>query len=174
MRSLFRYKKQLKPNITKLGYQSVELFKNGKSKRLSIHRLVAGAFIVNPDNLPQVNHRDETPSNNCAENLEWCTAKYNMNYGTGAKTRHLKIDYSKPCYAENARINGKIVSRPVVQLSKTGEFLQRFESGKEAHKATHINHSHILECCNGKTYKTVGGYVWKYEERWNDLLASLS
>ena len=74
--------KFLKPNITPQGYKSVELFNNNGSKRLLIHRLVAQAFIPNPENLPQVNHKDENPSNNNVDNLEWCTQKYNCNYGT--------------------------------------------------------------------------------------------
>lgn len=62
-------------------YQSVVLSKNGKSRDYFVHRLVAQAFIPNPYNLPQVNHKDENPSNNCVDNLEWCTPLYNSNYG---------------------------------------------------------------------------------------------
>lgn len=64
------------------GYLYIDLCKNSKMKRYSIHRLVAKAFIPNPDNLPQVNHKDENPSNNIWTNLEFCTAEYNVNYGT--------------------------------------------------------------------------------------------
>ena len=64
------------------GYIRVFLYKNGIRTVLSVHRLVAKIFIENPDNLPQVNHRDENPSNNNVDNLEWCTAKYNLSYGT--------------------------------------------------------------------------------------------
>lgn len=95
--------KYLKPAYTKTGYASVELFNSSGSKRLLIHRLVARAFIPNPLNLPQVNHIDEDPRNNSVDNLEWCTAKYNMNYGNGAKTRHVNINYSKPIYKVVAR-----------------------------------------------------------------------
>lgn len=156
-------KRFLKPSINSNGYLSVELFNEKGSKRLLIHRLVAEAFIPNPDNLPQVNHKDEDRQNNHVNNLEWCTAKYNMNYGEGAKTRHSKIDYSKPVYKENAINNGKKVSRPVLQFTKDGEFVARYESGKEASRKTGANHAHILECCAGKRYKTVNGFVWKYE-----------
>lgn len=106
VRSLFRYKKQLKPSKQSNGYLSVDLFKEKRRKHCLIHRLVAMAFIPNPENLPQINHKDENRTNNTVENLEWCSAKYNMNYGVGGKTRHSKIDYSKPCFAENARKNG--------------------------------------------------------------------
>ena len=171
IRSLVRYKKQLKPSKNTNGYLSVELFKHKASKRFLVHRLVAAAFLPNPQNFPQVNHKDENRCNNSADNLEWCSARYNMNYGAGAKTRHLKIDYSAPIFAATARENGAKVSRPVLQFSKSGEFIKRYNSGKEAHRLTGINHSHIMECCAGKRYKTVGGYIWKYERN-GDLLAS--
>ena len=169
VKSLFRYKKQLKPSVSKNGYLTVSFCK----KRFLVHRLVAKAFIPNPECLPQVNHRDENKQNNCVDNLEWCSAKYNMNYGVAAKTRHAKIDYSKPVFAENARLNGAKVSKPVLQFSKDGTFVAQFESGKQAHLKTKINHSHIMECCSEKR-KTAGGYVWKYEERNDDLSESQS
>ena len=143
----------------------VELFNSDGSKRVLIHRLVAMAFIPNPDDLPQVNHKDENPSNNHVDNLEWCTAKYNMNYGDGAKTRHSKIDYSKPCYKENAIKNGKAVSVPVFMFSKNGSFLTSFNSIIDASIATGIHRSNIGMASRGER-KTAGGYVWK---RGNDL-----
>lgn len=170
VRSLFRYKKVLKPAVSKAGYLTVDLFGDKNSMRRLVHRLVADAFIPNPDNLPQVNHKDENKQNNCVDNLEWCTAKYNMNYGEAAKTRHSKIDYTKPVFAECARKNGAKSSRPVLQFSKDGVLLNRYSSGKEAHRNTGISHSHIMECCAGKRYKTVGGFIWKYDERNDDLL----
>lgn len=171
IRSLYRYKKTLKHSISKNGYHTVELFKDGKGKRLLVHRLVAEAFIPNLDMFPQVNHIDENKNNNSVSNLEWCTAKYNMNYGNGAKLRHSKHDYSNPAYAQTARINGKKTCRAVSQFSKDGILIKTFESGKEAHRQTGINHAHILECCASKKYKTVGGFVWKHAERGVDLLA---
>lgn len=64
-----------------MPYKQVVLYKNKKHKTVAVHRLVAEAFIPNPDNLPQVNHKDENPSNNNVNNLEWCTCKYNMGMG---------------------------------------------------------------------------------------------
>lgn len=157
--------KFLKPNYTKRGYTSVELFNADGHKRLLVHRLVANAFIPNPYDLPQVNHKDEDPTNNAADNLEWCTAKYNMNYGEGARTRHLKIDYTKPIYAENARLNGRAVSVPVLMYSKDGQFIKRFESIVDASRETNICKSGIGRVISGER-KTAGGYIWK---RGNDL-----
>ena len=84
------FKKNSNGNILKIsddgnGYKQISLYKNGKSKTWKIHRLVAIAFIPNPNDLPQVNHKDEDPSNNCVDNLEWCDGKYNSNYGNHNK-----------------------------------------------------------------------------------------
>lgn len=72
----------LQQNINKVGYCVVHLCKNGKCHTFAVHRLVAIAFIANPNEKPQVNHLDECKTNNCVENLEWATAKENTNYGT--------------------------------------------------------------------------------------------
>lgn len=152
--------KLLKPNRMNTGYLSVELFKDGKSKRLLIHRLVAQAFIANPDNLPQVNHIDEVKSNNCVSNLEWCTAKYNMNYGTGAKTRHSKIDYRSEQRKHIAKENSKKLCKKVIQLSKDNEYISNYQSIRDASRALNIDASHISDVCKGKR-KSAGGFIWK-------------
>lgn len=154
-------------SVTQRGYCSVDLHRKGTIKRFLVHRLVAEAFIPNPNNFPQVNHIDENPSNNNVNNLEWCTAKYNMNYGKGAKTRHLKIDYSKPCYKQNAIINGQKTSKPVCQYDKKGILINRFNSAKEAERITGIDSAHIGHCCTLKR-RTAGGYCWRFE-RSDDL-----
>ena len=131
--------KILKPASYKNGYLYVKLYKNCEYKRFSIHRLVAAAFIPNQDNLPQVNHKDEDKTNNNVSNLEWCTAKYNSNYGN----RNLKSSISR----------GK-----KVLCIETGII---YNSIKEAERQTGINQSHIVKACKGK-YKTSGGFHWKY------------
>ena len=161
--------KWLKSSPGSNGYYGIELANHEGRKRFSVHRLVAMTYIPNPNELPQVNHKDENKANNHVSNLEWCSAKYNMNYGIAAKTRHSKIDYKKEIYRENAIRNGKKASLPVLQYNKTGEFIKRFESIKEASRQTGANSSHISECCNGNRYKSVGGFIWKYERR-SDLL----
>ena len=75
----------LKPRANRCGYLYLNLSKNGKAKSYMIHRLVAEAYLPNPENLPQVNHKDENKANNCLQNLEWCDASYNVKhaYDTG-------------------------------------------------------------------------------------------
>ena len=137
----YRSNKFLKPVLDKDGYHKVILCKDGKRKTYYIHRLVAKVFIPNPDNLPQVNHKDEDKSNNCVENLEWCDVKYNINYGT--RTKRAAKKQSIPVYC--------------IELDRT------FKSLAEAARELGLHNSNIVNCCKGKL-KTTGGYHWKYAE----------
>lgn len=135
--------KILKPFINSDGYKRVMLYKNKTIKRLSVHRLVAQAFIENPNNYSCVNHKDENNQNNVVSNLEWCTYKYNNNFGT-----------------RNARIV-KALSKQVYQYSKDGELIAVWESTNEAGRNGY-NQGSVVSCCNGKL-KTHKGYIWSYE-----------
>ena len=112
--------KILKPYFNTKKYLLVDLKNNGKRKTQNVHRLVAKAFIPNTDNLPQVNHKDENKQNNCVENLEWCTNQYNTTYGT-AKQR----------MAEKRK-------KKVIQLSASGEVINKWDSIAEASKALNV------------------------------------
>lgn len=160
-----RSKRFLKPTIGNNGYCTVEFNVKGKVKRLLVHRLVAQAFLPNPFNYPQVNHKDENKENNHVSNLEWCTAKYNMTYGNAPSVRkESRAWFTKSEKIKQiARINGKKVSKPVVKMDIQGNILDVYESAKQAALLNNINHSHICECCLGKRYKTVGGYKWIYK-----------
>ena len=81
--------KQMKQSMHDKGYKTVSLTKDGKTTLMFVHRLVAEAFLPNPENLPMVNHKDEDKTNNFLENLEWCTAAYNRTYGKAVE-RHAK------------------------------------------------------------------------------------
>lgn len=160
--------KWLKPNLMNNGYKSVELFHNGKSKRILIHRLVAEAFINNPQGFPHVNHKDEDKGNNCVENLEWCTAKYNQNYGTcqERKRESLREGYWKTAksHADHLIIGQRtkeLLGKRVIQRTKDGEIVAEFISVNEAMRQTNIRHIH--EACTGKR-KTAGGYTWEFRE----------
>ena len=135
-------------NIGRTGYHYVMLVKDGIAKNHRVHRLVANAFVPNPDNLPEVNHKDENKANNRADNLEWCTSKYNANYGTRNERK-----------AEGKR-------RPVLQLDKDGNVIREYASVTEAAEAVGSSSSHISRCCLGtvKGHKTVKGFYWKYKE----------
>ena len=137
----YKRKKFLKPGLTKDGYHRVSLCKNGKGKNYLIHRLVAEAYIPNPNNYPQVNHRDENKQNNCASNLEWCDAKYNANYGT--RTERAAKKRSIPVYC--------------IELNKI------FDGARQAARELGLDNSDIIKCCKGKA-KTHGGYHFRYAE----------
>ena len=136
--------KILKPEVLKKGYLRVDLHNGAKRNKIQVHRLVAEAFIDNPNNYPQVNHKDENKQNNHVENLEWCTNKYNANYGTKLE----KISKGKNWRASK------------VECIETGEI---FDSLIEAEEKYNIKYQSISACCRGITY-TAGGYTWKYIE----------
>lgn len=147
--------KKLNPGNDK-GYLKVNLSKNKKVKQFSVHRLVALAFLPNKNNYPCVNHKDENPSNNNVDNLEWCTYKYNNNYGT-IKERISKTLKGKnagekhPMYGKHHTLESKKemsnkLSKPVICLT-TGKI---FNSSKEASIETKISCSNINECCRNK------------------------
>lgn len=126
------------------GYYRTSLNKNGIRKHFYVHRLVGEAFIPNPNNLPCVNHIDEDKSNNCVENLEWCSIKYNVNYGT----RNEKA--------------AQYFRKPVLQYTKEGEFVKEWKSIKEAENSIGIRTG--ISCCIRGKSKTSGGFVWKLKE----------
>ena len=141
----------LKPQTRKRGYQAVMLSKNSNAKSFLVHRLVAMVFIPNPDNLPQVNHKDENTSNNCADNLEWCNQCYNSNYGTSK-------------YRISTKLKNGILSKPVEQYCKNGMFIMEYPSAIEASRVLGLNVSGIISCCNNSPkYSHCGGYQWKYK-----------
>lgn len=159
--------KWLKASVGTNGYYGIELANAKGRKRMNIHRLVALTFIPNPNNLPQVNHKDENKLNNDVSNLEWCTNQYNMTYGTLTERRVAHTDYSKPIYKDIARKNGKKVSRRIQQYTLNGDFIGEFESIRDAVKINGFSSNHICECARGKR-QTSNGYVWRYE-RSDDL-----
>ena len=134
----YKRKKFLTPYTVRGGYMQVKLLKDNEKKQYYVHRLVAEAYIPNPDNLPQVNHKDENKANNCLQNLEWCDAKYNTNYGT----RNEKI------------------KKPILQFSLDGEFIREWDCATDVGKEVCGN---ICKCLKGRQ-KSSYGYIWKYKE----------
>lgn len=170
--------KILKGKIGKNGYCLIDLYFNGVSKTYRLHRIVAEAFIDNPHDLPEINHKDENKENNRADNLEWCTHRYNANYGTKLertskslkrtyrdKTRTSwygkKIpEYVKKKLSERAKLRtGSKNSRakPVICIDTR----EVYGCSTEAQADKGINSVCIRKCCLGKSM-TAGGLHWKY------------
>lgn len=129
------------------GYKNVRLALNGSTKAFAIHRLVAKAFIPNPNHYPEVNHKDENKLNNCTNNLEWCTASQNINYGT----RNQRVI---------AKERNDKRSKPVIQMDLTGHIVKRWSSLHEAARYGYYRQC-IVNCCIGKLH-THHGYKWQF------------
>lgn len=135
--------KTIKDSINKLrafgslpsGYKQVTLCKDGKCKSFLVHRLVAEAFIPNPDNLPIINHKDEDKTNNIVSNLEWCTYQYNTQYSLGRKIAQIDI--------------------------RTGKVICIWDSTRQIERELGFRHQNIVTCCNG-TFSTAYKYRWEY------------
>lgn len=134
------------------GYLHVTLYKDCKQKHFHVHRLVAKAFIPNPNNLPEINHKDEYKTNNHVDNLEWCDRKYNVNYGTTKERMIL------------TQIKNGYGGKTVLQFSLDGMFLNEYPSVAVASRALNIRAAGISSCChNRKNYTQSGGFQWKFK-----------
>ena len=152
--------KLMNPSDDGGGYLKVDFRKNGKTKTCKVHRLVAFTFLENPENLPEVNHKDEDKTNNFVflnedgsvdkekSNLEWKNHRDNCNHGTHNERMR------------KALTNGKL-SKPVLQLSLTGELIREWESTRECER-NGFDHSAVAACCRGEKphYK---GFLWMYK-----------
>lgn len=132
----------LKPNKNNSGYYQVMLYNHTSRKKLLVHRLVAKAFVSNPDNLPHINHIDENKTNNHSDNLEWCTPKYNNCYGT-AKFRQMLT-----------------TGKPVEQRLINGQLLATYVTTSIAEQITGISRKEISACTRGDI-ASAGGFIWK-------------
>lgn len=133
--------KILLPRDNKKGYLFLCLCKNNVVKRFYVHKVIAETFLDNPLNLTEVNHKDECKNNNTVDNLEFCTHKYNCQYGN----RNIKTK--------------EICSIPVLQYDLDGNFLKEYNSGAEAERITGVLNTSINQCINGKQYHA-GSFYW--------------
>ena len=143
-----RHKKRqkiLKPRDNNGGYQYVNFKINGKNTNFAVHRIVANAFIPNPNGYTEVNHKDYNKKNNCVNNLEWVSSSQNKQHS------YLK--------QENKKSRGKAVN----QYTKEGTFLKTFDSVSDAAKELGCCVAAISNCCLGRT-KTSQGFRWSFVE----------
>lgn len=139
--------KNLVPVVDKYGYKKVCLCKGGKQYNRAVHRMVAAAFLENPHDLPQVNHINELKTDNRVENLEWCTAKQNVNHGS----RNIRMAQSK----RNTNC------KSVVQMDLSGKKIREWISFSEIKRMFGYDVGFIIRCCKGRS-KTAYGYKWQY------------
>ena len=159
--------KILKMVSDKDGYLIINLYKNGKHKTCRIHRLVANAFLENPNNYPQINHLDENPKNNHVNNLNWCTAKQNNNHGKHNEkvSNALKGKPKEKQHILKLRENNPNKRKIIcITTNETFDFIA------DGARKYNISSSDIVKCCKGK-HKSAGKHpitkdklIWKYLE----------
>lgn len=143
-----RKEKMMKLTVNRCGYVTVSLI-NGNRKTVTVHRLVAKAFIPNENSLEYVNHKNEIKTDNRVENLEWISFKDNCNYGTRNERMKAKM------------INHDKKSKPVLQYTEDGELVKEWPSINEINRQLGFSRSHLSECCNNRR-KTWRGYIWRF------------
>jgi len=146
--------KNLKTHINKVGYRTTDIQVEGIRHTLTIHRLIAEAFILNPENKPTVNHRDGNKLNNNISNLEWNSYSENNKHAVDNGLR--KSPWIGIFGVKHPQ------SKPVIQLDKKGNKINEFDNAREAQRKTGISYKHISCCCLGKRMST-GGYCWKFK-----------
>lgn len=142
IKSIKRNKEKIMSIQTTGSYNHIILRKNNKSKNFSIQKLVAQAFVPNPNNYKEINHKDENTRNNYANNLEWCNHSYNINYGNRTK-----------------KVKDKL-STMINQYDLNGNYVKTWNCMNDAIRF-YNNNRHICDVCKGKRY-TASGYKWSY------------
>ena len=144
--------KQLKHSFNKFGYQITTLRKNNNPKVFYVHRLVAQAFIPNPDNKPCIDHINTDKTDNRVENLRWCTQKENCNNQTTIENYKNRIFFQSEKHPN---------SKPILQFSKDGEFIRKWNCAADVEREMNIYATNITACCK-EIQKTAYGYKWGY------------
>jgi hypothetical protein len=155
VRRIKRYGKNvsnmLLPYLSEKGYLKVGLCGVGKKKICKVHRLVATHFVENKNNLSEINHKNCIKTDNNAENLEWCTRKQNMVHASANNLIKKRVGKDNQA------------SKPVIQLSISGEFIKKWDCLSDAKKGIGVSNAHIGCVCKGKR-KKAGGFKWEYAE----------
>ena len=165
----------LVPAVAGNGYCHVTLCKNGALEVANVHRIIADTFLDNPNGYQYVNHIDEDKTNNFLANLEFCDAKYNINYGTGTERRSLSrrmraIHGDAVSYydeSSDTELRGRHQRKPILRYDIDGVLLDRWPSIQEASKGTGVSSASISKACHRDgAYNTDGiscGYRWDFE-----------
>jgi hypothetical protein len=146
--------KILKPSIWGAGYRTIKLSKNNIKETFTLHRLIAIAFIPNPENKPTINHKDGIKLNNNINNLEWVTFSENNKHALCTGLR------KSPWIGITGKDNPN--SKSIQQFDKHNIFVREYSNAREANKITGINYKHISDCCLNRR-KTTGGFIWKFK-----------
>ena len=146
------------------GYECLRLTKDKKQKHKSIHRLLAEAFLPNPENKPCIDHIDGNPRNNALSNLRWSTYKENSNNPI-TKIRNKSLLRPWPKMSRQAVEKRSLKNqKPVIQFSINGEYIKTWDSIKNAANALHISQGHIGEVCRGERF-SIGGFIFEYKRK---------
>ena len=159
-------RRYLSSHTDNCGYHHVRLCNNANQYTRLVHRLVAEAFIDNPNGYKEVNHIDEDKNNNRADNLEWCTRTYNILYGKAGKERYIK-------QAITQRYSRNDLKAVECLDAKSGEVVHKFNSIAEASRMMMLKaiggnkcvRSNIGSCCNQRKFRnTAYGYKWRFAD----------
>ena len=150
------YSQNLVPKVNNSGRLWVELANKGNKKPMLIHRLVAMAFIENPNKYPQINHKDENPRNNIVENLEWCTNQYNVQYTVD---RH--PEWFRNGGNPGRPRKGKYKHYEINQIDANGNVIRKWPNARTIFVQTGMSDWSISECCRGNR-KQAYGFRWQY------------
>jgi hypothetical protein len=146
----------MKMSKNEAGYWMVDLYKKSKRTTNRVHRLVAEAFIPNPKNKPQVNHKDSNRANSCVSNLEWCTPSENTQHG---------YDFGNLTGYWSGRLGYENKSsKPIIQRSISGDFIREFAGQMEAERSTGIFQANIGKVCRGER-NHAGGFLWEFKNK---------
>ena len=149
----------LRPAVSRHGYERVCLFKMDRERRYRVHRLVATAFIPNPEGKPQVNHIDGNKSNNYIDNLEWVSPTQNQQHRIGALGKNM-LGENNPMYGKSG-MNSPVFKGYIAQIDpKTGETVAVYAGSTEAANAVGGYASNIIKVLN-KRNRTYHGYYWE-------------
>jgi hypothetical protein len=159
--------KILSPNINQKGYYQIHIYKDGVRIKKLLHRLVAFAFIPNPENKPCIDHIDGNPSNNHGSNLRWCTQNENLNFPL-ARKRKSDLMRGKGLGSDNNNFGNKYEknanSKPIIQFTKKGKFIRKYASAVEAGDSLNKGSYNISRCCNHiQKYNSAYGFKWEFD-----------